>query len=82
MPAIYRAVLIPINDAPLIISLMLPDRSQCTTNLLKISKAHSKAHSRTLSTKRPDYLSWQDYFMSSAFLAAMRSKDPNTQVGS
>ncbi|KAM7314898.1 deoxycytidylate deaminase [Ixodes scapularis] len=30
-------------------------------------------------TKRDDYLPWQDYFMSSAYLAAMRSKDPNTQ---
>ncbi|KAL7481356.1 hypothetical protein ACHAW6_007039 [Cyclotella cf. meneghiniana] len=28
-----------------------------------------------------DYLSWDDYFMAVAFLSAMRSKDPNTQVG-
>lgn len=26
-------------------------------------------------------VSWDDYFMSIAFLSAMRSKDPNTQVG-
>jgi dCMP deaminase len=32
--------------------------------------------------KRQDYLSWDEYFMSIAFLSAMRSKDPNTQVGS
>ncbi|OQR82125.1 deoxycytidylate deaminase [Achlya hypogyna] len=31
--------------------------------------------------KRTDYLSWDDYFMSVAFLSAMRSKDPSTQVG-
>ncbi|KAL3801419.1 hypothetical protein HJC23_007029 [Cyclotella cryptica] len=31
--------------------------------------------------KRADYLSWDDYFMAVAFLSAMRSKDPNTQVG-
>jgi dCMP deaminase len=31
--------------------------------------------------KRKDYLSWDDYFMAVAFLSAMRSKDPNTQVG-
>ncbi|CAH0480379.1 unnamed protein product [Peronospora belbahrii] len=31
--------------------------------------------------KRGDYLSWDDYFMSVAFLSAMRSKDPSTQVG-
>lgn len=31
--------------------------------------------------KRDDYLVWDDYFMSVAFLSAMRSKDPSTQVG-
>ncbi len=30
--------------------------------------------------KRSDALVWDDYFMSVAFLSAMRSKDPNTQV--
>mmetsp|Transcript_70933 Transcript_70933/g.122960 ORF Transcript_70933/g.122960 Transcript_70933/m.122960 type:complete len:310 (+) Transcript_70933:71-1000(+) len=36
---------------------------------------------RTQSGKRMEYLSWDDYFMSVAFLTAMRSKDPSTQVG-
>ena len=31
--------------------------------------------------KRADYISWDDYFMGIAMLAARRSKDPNTQVG-
>ncbi|NLA70035.1 MAG: dCMP deaminase family protein [Clostridiales bacterium] len=31
--------------------------------------------------KRNDYISWDDYFMGVAILAAKRSKDPNTQVG-
>ena len=31
--------------------------------------------------KRQDYISWDEYFMGIAMLAAMRSKDPNTQVG-
>jgi len=31
--------------------------------------------------KREDYISWDEYFMGVAKLAAMRSKDPNTQVG-
>lgn len=31
--------------------------------------------------KRPDYLSWEQYFMGIAKLSAMRSKDPNTSVG-
>lgn len=32
-------------------------------------------------TKRTDVLTWDDYFMSIAFLTALRSKDPATQVG-
>lgn len=35
-----------------------------------------------MSSKRTDYISWDEYFMGVAQLAAMRSKDPNTQVGS
>lgn len=31
--------------------------------------------------KRKDYISWDEYFMGVAILAAQRSKDPNTQVG-
>ena len=32
--------------------------------------------------KRSDYISWDEYFMGVAQLSALRSKDPNTQVGS
>ena len=31
--------------------------------------------------KRNDYISWDEYFMGIAILAAKRSKDPSTQVG-
>lgn len=31
--------------------------------------------------KKEFYISWDQYFMGVALLAAMRSKDPNTQVG-
>ena len=31
--------------------------------------------------KRANYISWEEYFMAIAKLSAMRSKDPNTQVG-
>ena len=34
-----------------------------------------------MSEKRKDYISWDEFFMGVALLAAMRSKDPNTQVG-
>ena len=30
---------------------------------------------------RENYLSWDEYFMGIALLSAMRSKDPQTQVG-
>jgi dCMP deaminase len=32
-------------------------------------------------TKRLDYITWDEYFMSVAILSGLRSKDPNTQVG-
>ena len=32
-------------------------------------------------SKRTDYISWDEYFMGVAILASKRSKDPNTQVG-
>lgn len=31
--------------------------------------------------KRKDYITWDEYFMGIAMLAAKRSKDPSTQVG-
>lgn len=34
-----------------------------------------------MSGKRENYISWNEYFMGVALLAAQRSKDPNTQVG-
>lgn len=34
-----------------------------------------------MSSKRKDYITWDEYFMGVAYLSAMRSKDPNTQVG-
>ena len=34
-----------------------------------------------MSEKRTDYITWDEYFMGVALLAARRSKDPSTQVG-
>lgn len=34
-----------------------------------------------MTSKRTDYISWDEYFMGVALLAGMRSKDPHTQVG-
>ena len=36
---------------------------------------------KEINKQRNDYLSWDEYFMGIAMLSAMRSKDPNTQVG-
>ncbi len=33
-------------------------------------------------TKREKYISWDEYFMGIALISSLRSKDPNTQVGS
>ena len=35
-----------------------------------------------MSSKRKDYISGDEYFLGVAYLSGMRSKDPNTQVGS
>ncbi len=35
----------------------------------------------TTAMKRTDYINWDEYFMGIALLSAMRSKDPNSQVG-
>ena len=40
-----------------------------------------KTHWEDHNMKRTDYISWDEYFMGIAMLAARRSKDPNTQVG-
>lgn len=34
-----------------------------------------------MSTKRNDYIAWDEYFMGVALLSGKRSKDPSTQVG-
>lgn len=34
-----------------------------------------------MSSKRNDYISWDEYFMGVAYMSAQRSKDPNSQVG-
>lgn len=36
---------------------------------------------KELNKQRRDYLTWDEFFMGVALLAAKRSKDPNTQVG-
>ncbi|XP_064482128.1 deoxycytidylate deaminase-like [Ornithodoros turicata] len=58
-------------------------RNELTDDLIHgLSKLmKSKEHTRSLTEKRDDFIAWEDYFMAAAYLAAMRSKDPNTQVG-
>ncbi len=43
-------------------------------------KVEQNAGDDKMSKKRQDYLPWEDYFLAVAFLSAMRSKDPSTQV--
>ena len=47
--------------------------------LLDISDQDANNGNVTTS-KRSDFLPWEDYFLAVAFLSAMRSKDPATQV--
>jgi dCMP deaminase len=45
------------------------------------NNANKKSIDHFAAEPRQNYLSWEDYFMSVAFLSAQRSKDPNKQVG-
>lgn len=42
---------------------------------------HRSTKTCNTTTKRPTYLSWDEYFIGIAFLSAQRSKDPRSQVG-
>ena len=35
----------------------------------------------SVTEKREDYITWDEYFMGVAILSGKRSKDPSTQVG-
>ncbi|KAF6214065.1 hypothetical protein GE061_011796 [Apolygus lucorum] len=48
---------------------------------LSVSASREGESAGSSSAPRANYISWDDLFMSSAFLIAMRSKDPVTQVG-
>mmetsp|Transcript_24887 Transcript_24887/g.40104 ORF Transcript_24887/g.40104 Transcript_24887/m.40104 type:complete len:266 (+) Transcript_24887:82-879(+) len=52
-------------------------------NSVKEPKANTSSclSSSSTTSKRENYLSWDDYFMAVAMLSAKRSKDPSTQVG-
>ncbi|XP_076030134.1 uncharacterized protein LOC143018557 isoform X2 [Oratosquilla oratoria] len=60
----------------------IDDSLQRTWEERKLSSSKDLAiNNRNVNKKREDYLAWEEYFMAMAFLSAMRSKDPNTQVG-
>lgn len=46
-----------------------------------MSTLYVKIYFTYLCRKRSNFLSWDDFFMATAFLVAKRSKDPVTQVG-
>ncbi|XP_045138164.1 deoxycytidylate deaminase-like isoform X1 [Portunus trituberculatus] len=56
------------------LSLKQPEKSEPAADITQFSE-------RDQNNKRKDYLSWEEYFMAMAHLAALRSKDPSTQVG-
>ena len=61
----------------------LEDREKIKNAVVETNMEKSPNTDNVLSSgsgKRDEYLSWEDYFMSVAFLSAMRSKDPSTQV--
>ena len=61
-------------------SLATPMSKNEIRNLL-LKEAEYDCDSNKNSPKRSHYLSWDDFFMSVAYLSAMRSKDPHTPTG-
>ena len=54
------------------------DKLKIKQNVANTSENNDDAS--LINKKRENYLQWEEYFMSMAFLAAQRSKDPSTQV--
>lgn len=55
--------------------------SSDSTKRARTDSEVDEAPSQQATSARQDAISWDDYFMSVAFLSSMRSKDPSTQVG-
>jgi hypothetical protein len=55
--------------------------ANAVTELTDIIQRRAECHPMPSTVKRADAIIWDDYFLSVAFLSAMRSKDPSTQVG-
>jgi deoxycytidylate deaminase len=62
----------PFNPSPL---------SADETRKLLWDEAEYDSTAATVTPKRSDYLSWDDYFMAVGFLSAQRSKDPTSPMG-
>ena len=56
------------------------NRADCEAGATVANKSARTPGERMIFMKRMDYISWDEYFMGVALLAARRSKDPNTQV--
>lgn len=50
-------------------------------NLLMKEIGYCRSNSSTVTRKREDFISWDDYFMAIAALSALRSKDPDHATG-
>ena len=59
----------------------LPSAAASSSGTVGPDVATHISRDATAKVKRDDYITWDDYFMAVAFLSAMRSKDPSTQVG-
>lgn len=59
--------------------MVMPDETFEKFWEMSISPKNEASQNNT--AKRRDYISWDEYFMGIAMLSAMRSKDPNSQVG-
>lgn len=71
----------PDDSSPVSSSSASFDEEENKENFGLDSPAKTKKPNPLSKEKRTRYLSWDDYFMTVAFLSSQRSKDPNKQVG-
>jgi dCMP deaminase len=83
-PTLMHRALLAVVLCSCVTALRFPPLETQATNSFSLSSSameNGEANPQLVGGARKDYLHWDDYFMGVAFLSAMRSKDPSTQVG-
>ena len=80
MPAFFLMIVICVgSDAHIAPPILQPFRN--LAEACRHASLRQNTYTKGETMKNGNYISWDDYFMGVSLLSALRSKDPNTQVG-